>query len=106
MSANIKTMKDYARTFYTSGAWVNCREAYRKSVGGLCESCRDAGRIRAGAIVHHLTPITPENINDPNITLNWKNLRFLCRDCHAAVHGYTKKRWHVDDSGRVSPRGA
>jgi predicted kinase len=39
-----------------------------------------------GKEVHHKTFLTPENINDPDITLGWDNLQLLCRPCHNAVH--------------------
>lgn len=96
-------MKDFARSFYTSQAWDDCRKAYRKSVGGLCEVCRDKGLIVPGVIVHHKRPLTPDNINDPNITMGWDNLQFVCRECHAEIHGAKKKRYKVDEMGRVIP---
>jgi predicted HNH restriction endonuclease len=58
------------------------------------------GVFKPGEIVHHVVHITPENINDPRITLNWQNLQCLCRDCHADVHK-EKKRYTVDQYGRV-----
>lgn len=50
--------------------------------------------------MHHKIPLTPENVTDPDITLNWENLQLLCRDCHAAVHK-PQKRYTVDELGRV-----
>ncbi len=94
-------MKDWAREFYSSEAWKSARRAYAKSVGGLCERCLERGEIRAGEIVHHLTWLTPLNINDPAITLNWDNLQLLCRDCHAQIHTKIERRWRVDELGRV-----
>lgn len=94
-------MKEYAESFYKSKTWQECRNAYAKSVGGLCEECRRKGIIKAGEIVHHRTWITPDNINDPDITLNWDNLRLLCRECHAEVHKGLK-RYKVDELGRVT----
>ena len=98
-------MKEYAKGFYTSRAWAECREAYRKSVGGLCEACLKKGIITAGEIVHHIKPITPKNISHPDITLNWNNLRLLCRDCHAEAHEKNQRRYVVDEMGRVISRG-
>lgn len=95
-------MKEYAKGFYSSKAWQHTREAYAKSKRGLCEDCLDKGIIRAGEIVHHKTPITPDNINDPNITLSFENLRLLCRDCHAKQHDRRKRRYKVDNMGHVS----
>ena len=68
--------KEFARSFYSSQKWKKCREAYiakRRAIdGGLCETCRE----RPGYIVHHKIELTPENINDANITLGINNLKY------------------------------
>lgn len=74
-------MKPFAAKFYRSKAWQKCRSAYIISRYGLCERCGNAGLI-----VHHKIELTPENINDPNITLNWDNLELVCLACHNAEH--------------------
>ena len=79
-------MKDYSAAFYSSKAWKETRRAYRKSVGGLCEICLKKGIYKPGEIVHHKIHLTPENVNDPAVTLNWSNLELLCRDCHKDEH--------------------
>lgn len=94
--------KDYARTFYNSTAWKECRAAFRQQRRGLCERCQAKSLIRAGEIVHHITPITPANINDPAITLSFSNLMLLCRDCHAEIHGKKPERYKIDALGRVT----
>ena len=94
-------MKPYAAAFYSSKAWQRCRAGYRRSVGGLCERCRARGLIVPGEIVHHKVHLTPENINNPDIALNWSNLELLCRDCHAEVHKKNKKRYKVDEFGKI-----
>lgn len=71
----------WARPFYNSKAWKECREAYKQSVFGLCERCG-----MPGDEVHHKIYLSPENINDPNITLNWDNLELLCASCHSKEH--------------------
>ena len=100
---------DYARAFYKSSAWQLCRASYiaeRQSVdGGLCEQCHHA----LGYIVHHKVPITPNNINDPMITLNHDNLEYLCKACHDEIHGYCgnqkeKPRCEFDENGNPVPR--
>lgn len=93
-------MKEYATAFYSSKAWKETRRAYRKSVGGLCEICLKKGIYRPGEIVHHKIHLTPENITDPAVALNWNNLQLVCRDCHAELHGDTR-RYKVDELGRV-----
>lgn len=94
--------KDYAIAFYNSEAWISCRKAYAKSVGGLCEDCARRGIITAGKVVHHIRHITPDNISDPNVTLNWDNLRLVCQDCHAAEHA-AEQRFVVGKDGTVLP---
>lgn len=75
-----------------------------KSVGGLCEDCMKEGRVTAAEEVHHIKFITPENINDPNVTLNWNNLVALCRECHRKRHGARQRRYDVDEWGRVTTK--
>lgn len=93
--------KPWAVAFYKSKAWKDCRAGYAASVGYLCESCLEKGIYKPGEIVHHKQELTPENINDPTVTLNWENLKLVCRDCHAVEHG-EEKRYHVDEFGRVT----
>lgn len=78
--------KEYARKFYSSQAWNNCREEYKKKVNYLCERCLAKGIYKHGDIVHHKIFISPNNINDPKITLDHDNLEYVCRDCHAEIH--------------------
>lgn len=97
-------MKKYAESFYKSIAWQNCRNAYMKKVGGLCEDCLKENKITPAEEVHHIKWITPQNINDPNVTLNWKNLVALCREHHRQRHGAKQMRYKVDEFGRVTPK--
>lgn len=78
--------RSFSARFYKSRAWQDAREAYIRSVDGLCERCMRRGVYRPGVIVHHIVHLTPENINDPEVTLGFDNLEYVCRDCHAAEH--------------------
>ena len=98
-------MKQYAESFYKSKTWQTTREAYCKSKGYLCEDCLEHGLITTGEIVHHVRPITRENIGNPDITLSWDNLRLLCRPCHEKTHRRRARRYTVDEMGRVTPTG-
>lgn len=98
----LATLKEYAASFYSSKAWQRTREAYKKSVGGLCEICWSKGILKPGEIVHHKIHISPDNINDPEITLSFQNLLLVCRDCHAQIHDRKQRRYKVDDMGRVT----
>ena len=78
--------KEFSRAFYKSQAWKSCRDSYWRSRRGLCEDCIEKGVITSGEEVHHVIPLTPDNIGNPAITLSWNNLRLLCRECHQARH--------------------
>ena len=98
-------MKPFAEKFYKSTNWQTCREAYARSVKYLCEDCLGNGLIVPGEIVHHVTEITPENIDDPEITMNFNNLRMVCRDCHAKHHGAKQgQRYTILSDGTVIPK--
>jgi 5-methylcytosine-specific restriction endonuclease McrA len=86
----IQMAKEFAKAFYRSAAWKKCRESYIASVQGLCETCLSKMKINPGKILHHTIYLTPENINDVDVSLNWNNLRFDCQDCHNKEH-------HQDD---------
>lgn len=80
--------KPWAIPFYNSQQWRRCRDAYirerRRIDGGVCQVCRE----NLGYIVHHKIPLTPENITDPDITLNWDNLSYECKPCHDLHEGH------------------
>ena len=75
--------KDYAIGFYSSTAWKTCREVYKKKMCYLCESCGEPA-----SEVHHIKHLTPDNIDNPEVTLNESNLMCLCHKCHMNIaHG-------------------
>lgn len=76
----------WANKFYGGTAWKNCRKAVMQNRRGLCERCLARGLLVPATQVHHIIPITPENIEDVNITLNPDNLIILCKPCHDAQH--------------------
>ena len=99
---------EWANQFYKSAMWQKTRSAYISYKRGLCERCLENGIVRAGVEVHHITPLTQKNINDPNITLNWNNLMLLCIPCHDEIHrrksGAKKhKRYKVASDGKIIP---
>lgn len=95
--------KDFAKSFYKSKAWQQCRDAYAASVGGLCQECLKNGVITAGEIVHHRVHLSPETIHDPQVLLSWENLELVCRSCHGKLHG-DRRRYTVDPAGHIVPR--
>lgn len=96
--------REFAKAFYKSAAWKDCRDSYAKKVGGLCERCLRKGIYRPGIIVHHKVYLTPENLLDPSIALDHKNLELLCRDCHNDEHEKVRLRYKFDEMGRIIAR--
>lgn len=94
------------KEFYSSISWQRCREAYKKSVGGLCEECLKYGKICPATDVHHIRKLNKNNINDPEVTLSFSNLQALCKSCHEAKHkkGHEHRRYTIDEYGRVTPK--
>jgi len=67
--------------FYKSSEWRRCRLAFLESRHYVCERC---GRV--ATIAHHRTYLTPANVGDPSVTLNFANLEALCKTCHNKEH--------------------
>lgn len=84
--------KEWAKWFYKGKPWKRCRDGYIQERiridGGMCEVCHE----QLGYIVHHKIMLTPENIKDPNISLNWQHLSYECKDCHDQHEGHGVKR--------------
>ena len=78
--------QDWAKPFYNSKKWIKCRELYKQEKNGLCERCLKRGIYNPGEEVHHKIWLTPQNINDPEITLSFNNLELLCASCHTYEH--------------------
>jgi len=95
--------KPFARKFYSSQGWRDCRSTYAASRGHICERCLRRGILARGEIVHHKIELTPDNIDDPSITLNWANLELLCRFCHDEVHDHRAKcrRFTIGPDGEI-----
>ena len=101
--------KEWAKSFYKSKPWLRCRDSYiakRIAIdGGLCEVCHE----QLGYMVHHKILLTPENINEPEISLNHDFLSYECKDCHDEHegHGVRKKGQGLlvlfDDDGQPVP---
>lgn len=101
--------RDFANSFYASKPWRECRQLYiqnmKPSARGLCEKCFANGLHVLGEELHHKVWLTPENIKDPDISLNHKNLILLCRDCHQKEHGTMNEVLYVfDEEGNPMPK--
>ena len=85
--------------FYRSWTWRRCKDSYLTSQNRLCELCRQKGKVQPATQVHHKIHLTPENVHNPQISLNHDNLMALCDKCHLEQH--RKKRWRCDPEGHV-----
>jgi 5-methylcytosine-specific restriction protein A len=77
----INVARDFAIKFYNSKEWKKCRESFKESKFHICNRCGEPGEE-----VHHIIYLSPDNINDPYITLSWDNLELLCQSCHSKEH--------------------
>ena len=112
--------KDFAAQFYKSDAWQKCRETVLRRDRYLCVECLKKGIYTPAWTVHHITHLTPENVDDPNVTLDPKNLESVCLNCHASIHAEDKadgrtryyeqrnsarrRRYKVDRNGDIVAR--
>lgn len=94
--------KAWAKRFYSSKAWLNCRKQALRRDLYTCADCD--GRAEE---VHHVIELTPENINDASIALNPDNLVALCHSCHDKItKGFTGdvfEGYVFDGDGNVIP---
>lgn len=80
--------------FYKTPQWRRCRNAYARIRNWVCERClnrnvityTDTKEYYKQFIVHHKIHLTDANINNLEISLNFKNLELLCITCHNQEH--------------------
>ena len=95
--------KEFARKFYSSKAWQECRNEYMKRAHYLCENCLRKGIYKPAEIVHHIIEIDPVTIERPEIALNFDNLEAVCRECHNEYHD-NRGRWALVNEKRREQR--
>lgn len=107
--------QDFARHIYNSKAWKGtAKNKYKDGIrhmivvkyNYLCAECGQTGDE-----VHHIIPLTPNNINDYSIVYGADNLILLCFDCHKAKHSKHKKEKNIlqknlffDENGNLLSR--
>lgn len=94
--------QEWAKYFYASKTWEDCRLAFLQSKFFICERCGGAATI-----AHHKTYLKQSNINNPDVSLNWDNLEALCHDCHNKEHigknSATREDVMFDEHGNLVP---
>ena len=112
--------KEFAKRFYSSKAWQDCRNERMKMSHHLCDNCLAKGIYKPAKYVHHVEELTPFNIHRPEVALNFDNLQCVCVECHNEIHdnhgrwskineAKRKKkldsmRYVVDETGKVTAR--
>lgn len=86
--------KAFAKKFYNSRRWRNNAKAFAESKCYICSRCHNRSMVgkkqKHRFIVHHIIPLTPQNIHNDDIAYGWNNLELLCIDCHNAIHANGK----------------
>jgi 5-methylcytosine-specific restriction endonuclease McrA len=91
----------FSKAFYNSDLWKLRRAKILREDHYTCHDCD--GRANE---VHHIIELTPDNINDVQITLGRKNLMSLCGDCHKkrkASRSDIPGGFRFDEHGYVVP---
>lgn len=78
--------RDFAKSFYNSKEWARVRAYVLMRDHYRCTQCGSSADLE----VHHIEHLTPANINDASVTLNDRNLKTLCRECHFKEHAADK----------------
>ena len=89
--------RDFSKTIYEGKRWKRRRKKIFERDGGLCVKCGEPGEI-----VHHITPLDPSNIDDPDIVYGDDNLELVCRDCHGILHS-DERIMLFDENGQPIP---
>lgn len=96
--------REFSKAFYNSKEWKKARACYISSKFGICERCGQPNSKQ----VHHKIYLTPENINNPEITLGFDNFELLCDLCHQKEHHekYSATEWGLafDENGDLIQR--
>lgn len=78
--------REFARKFYSSKQWQECRNEYMRERHYLCENCLRKGIYAPARYVHHIIELDPTNIENPEVALGFDNLEAVCRACHDEYH--------------------
>lgn len=80
---------DKLHQFYVSKPWRELSYNLKIAAGGKCCKCGFTVVTKEDfkyLIGHHKQELTEENIDDPNVSLNPKNIDIICQTCHNKEH--------------------
>ena len=78
----MSSYRERYQDFYNSKEWRALRSWKFAEANGLCEECRENGKIVVGKEVHHIISIE----SDWSKRLDANNLKLLCPECHRLAH--------------------
>ena len=86
--------RNYQRLLNTK-RWQEVRAMVWERANGLCEQCKEEGRITQGIDCHHIVPVeSARTIQEmEQLCFNPNNIRLLCIRHHIDVH--TKAKTHT-----------
>ena len=77
----------WAKKFYNSNQWRTLRQRLIVEAHFLCALCGDSYLKDSSLLVaHHINELSPNNVTDPNVALNPRNIQIICRRCHDKIH--------------------
>ena len=88
----------WAMALYQSRQWRELRQALIIERGLHCQLCGRLVSHPSNLIGDHIEEITPDNVNNPAISLNPDNVQLICEDCHNRKHkrfGYNAKAAYI-----------
>lgn len=88
-------MYSILKSFYASEKWIKFRLSLIAERGSKCQHCGKIIIKSTDIIAHHIKELTPENVNDYNISLNPNNILLVHSDCHNFIH----KRFGYSNTG-------
>lgn len=80
--------QEFSKRLYLSKEWISLRNKLIVERGPKCEKCGKLVADTSKLIAHHKTRLTPQNINNVNVTLNPDNIDLYCFDCHNREPGH------------------
>ena len=100
----MSSYRERYQDFYNGKEWKELRDWKFADANGLCEECRENGKIVVGKEVHHIIPIE----KDWEKRLDANNLKLLCPECHNSVHSRESqlqkfnKFWEELENGEIA----
>lgn len=77
---------DKLHQFYCSKPWRDLSYTLKIKANGKCNRCNQSLLDFSKLIGHHKIELTEQNVDDPNVSLNYDNIEVICNLCHNKEH--------------------